>query len=144
MTQIQYLQRWILFFVFYTCENLLLCFGHISTNERPDASFQVPLLDFMTFLMVINILAWVSLRRLGLCSRTYEITHQLSVIFQTNFLSVYSYFFLPGCIFTFLNFLSSTINFLLVKKSIVNKIKYKSLRGTRKFLSEVFLEALSI
>ena len=35
MTQIPYLQRWILFFVFYICKDfhLLVYFGHISTNE---------------------------------------------------------------------------------------------------------------
>ena len=49
MTPIPYLQKWILFFVFYIFENShhLLCFGHISTNERLDASFQVPLLHLM-------------------------------------------------------------------------------------------------
>ena len=51
MKQIPYLQRWILFFVFYICENphLVLCIGHRSTNERPDASFQVLLLHLMMY-----------------------------------------------------------------------------------------------
>ena len=87
MTQIPYLQRWILLFVFYICENphILLYFGHISTNEKPGANFQVPG-------------TLVSLSRLDFCGRF------LFVIFQTNFLSNYPYFLLPGCIFTFLNF----------------------------------------
>ena len=100
MTQIPYLQRWILLFVFYICENphILLYFGHTSTNEKPDASFQVPLIHPTLYLMVLNISTLLSLSRLDFCGRF------LFVIFQTNFLSNYPYFLLPGCIFTFLNF----------------------------------------
>ena len=121
MTQIPYLQRQILLFVFYVCENphILLYFGHISTNEKPDASFQVPLLHLTLYLIVLKILALVSLSRLDFCGRKSEIAYQLFVIFQTNFLSNYPYFLLPGCIFTFLNFSFFIIYFRLVKKSTV-------------------------
>ena len=121
MTQISYLQKCILFFVFYTCENphLLLCLGHISTNERPDASFQVLLPHLMMYLLVVYISVRVSLSRLDICSRKSEIALQLFVNFETNFLSNYPYLLLPSCIFTFLHFRSFTIYFLLVKRSIV-------------------------
>ena len=126
MTKIPSLQRWILLFVFYICENphILLYIGHISTNERPDASFQVPLLHLMMYLLVVNISAHVSLSRLDIFGRKSEIAHQLFVIFQTNFSSNYPYFLLPGCTFTFLNFWSFTIYSLLVKKSMVKWEKY--------------------
>ena len=125
MTQIPYLQRWILFFVFYIFENphILLCFGHISTNERPDASFQVPLLQLMMYdvSIVCKYFGTGVLSKLNISSRKSEIAHQLPVIFQTSSLSNCPYFLFPGCIFTFLNFLFFTIYFLLVKKSIVNE-----------------------
>ena len=101
MTQIPYLPKWILFFIFYICEDphLLLCFGHISTNERTDASFRC-----MMYLLFVNMSTLVSLSRLDISSRKSEIAHRMSVIFQTSSFKNCPYFLLPGCIFTFLNF----------------------------------------
>ena len=147
MTQIPYLQRWILFFVFYIFENphILLCFGHISTNERPDASFQVPLLHLMMFDVstVCKYFGTVVLSKLNISSRKSEIVHQLPVIFQTSSLSNCPFFHLPGGIFTFLNFF---LNFFLLRKALSMrkalsiKQHIKASVGTRKFLSEFCLK----
>ena len=87
----------------------------------------------MMYLMFVNISTRVSLSRFDISSRKSEITHQLSIIFQTNSLSNYSYFLLTSWIFTLLNFWSFTIYFVIVQKSIfnekdiVNETTYKSL-----------------
>ena len=135
MTQIPYLQRGILFFVFYICENPyhLLCLGHTSAKERPDANFQVLLLHLV---MHDVYTAWKYFS-MGfteyISSRKPGTAQQLSVIFQTNSLSNCPYFHQHGSIFVILNFWSFAIYFLLVKKSIfnekgtVNETAYKSI-----------------
>ena len=90
MKKMPYLQRWILLFVFYICENpgLLFCFSHISTNERPYAGFQVPLLHLMMYVLVVNIPARVSLSNLDICS----VKRKLHINFSNKFLARFSIF----------------------------------------------------
>ena len=94
MMHIPYLQICNLFFVFYICENpyLLLCFGHISTIERPHTNFQVLLLHLMIYIPVVNIPVRISLSSLDICSRKSRILHQSYVIFQIKLLSNFPYF----------------------------------------------------
>ena len=109
---------------------------------------------YMMYLLFVNISTRVSLSRLDISSRKSEIAHQLSVILQTNSLSNCQSFLLPCCIFNFLNFWSFTIYLLYttvllrktlsMKKASSMKQHIKALVRTRKCLSELCLEVLSI
>ena len=100
------------------------------------------------YLLFVNISARVYLSRLNISSRKSEIALQFSVILQTNSLSNCSYFLVPGCIFCFLDFWYFTIYLLyttiLLRKALSVKQHIKTSVGTRKFLSEFYLEVASI
>ena len=155
MTQIPHRQRWILFFVFYICENphRLLCFGHISTSERRDASFQVSLLHLMMY-DVSTVCKYFSI---GFFEQAWyyqwKIWNCASIVchFSNKFL-VKLFIFSPTRLHFYLSkflifYYILSMNHLLVKKSIVNEegiVNEWHIKGTRKFLSEFCLKVLSI
>ena len=99
----------------------------------------------MMYLLFVNIPARVSLCNIDISSKKSEIAHKLSVIFQKNSLSNYPYFLLPGCTFDLLLYFSFLLrNALSIRKALSTKQLIKASVGTRKFLSEFYLEVLWI
>ena len=123
------------------------CFGYISTNERPDASFQVPhyFTLYMMNILVVNIPARVSLSSLDSCSEKAEIVRHSSKEIYCQDVHIFSnpIAFIP---YHRRYFSSFAIYFLFVKKSIFNETTYKSVSTNLpiKFLPEVCLEVLPI
>ena len=162
MTQIPYLQRWILFFVFYICVNphLLICFGHISTNERLDVSFQVPLLHLMYDVSTVCKYfgtgffeqAWYFQQKIWNCTSiachpSEKFLVKLFIISPTVLHFYVSKFLIFCYILTTvyrLLYYRLVTKALSVRKALSMKQHIKALVGTRKFLSEFCLEVLSI
>ena len=131
-------------FDFYIWQNShpLLCFGHISTNERPDASFQVPLLHLMMY-DVFTICKYFSMRLFEQAWYfQYKILNCTSMFchFSNKFLVKLFIFFRTQ--FHFL--LSRFLIFYYILTIHYVKQHIKTSVGTRKFLSEFCLEVASI
>ena len=151
MTQIPYLQRWILLFVFYIFyivfyiwqnSHPLLCFGHISTNERPDASFQVPLLHRMMY-DVFTICKYFSTHLFEQAWYfQWKIVNCTSIVFHFSNKFLVKLFIFSRTRLHFL--LSRFLIFYYILTIHHVKQHIKTSVGTRKFLSEFYLEVASI